>query len=110
MIPHKPEPMVRYIISFTVAETRLHAVQKIIEKYFQALETEGPSGMRSQCYAASEDECSFIHIKSFRKEPAAKKHFNSACFRQYIEELKKICERQLTFSRLQQVETFESIY
>jgi quinol monooxygenase YgiN len=97
-------------MSFSVAENSLHAVQKIIEKYFHALESEGPSGMRSQCYSASDDECQFIHIKSFRKEPAAKKHFNSACFQHYLEELKKICQRQLSFLRLDQVETFESIY
>jgi quinol monooxygenase YgiN len=102
--------MVRYILSFSVAKNSLHAVQRIIEKYFHALESEGPSGMRSQCYSTSEDECQFIHIKSFRKEPVAKKHFTSSCFRHYLEELKKICDSQPRFSRLEQLETFESIY
>ena len=102
--------MVRYIMSFTVAENSLNDVQKIIEKYFHDLELEGPSGMRSQCYSTIDNECRFVLIKSFRKEPAAKKHFNSDCFRRYLNELKKFCQGQLGFSRLEQVETFESIY
>ena len=97
-------------MSFSVAENSLHAVQKIIEKYFHALELEGPSGMRSQCYSTIEDECQFVHLKSFRKEPAAKKQFSSACFRHYLDELRKFCQGQLGFSKLEQVETFESIY
>ncbi len=102
--------MVRYIMSFTVPPGRQEQAQKIIDDYFEALYTNGPGGMRSQCYASNEDECHFVHIKGFRKESIAIQHFRSASFREYLQRLASLCGNMPSFTRLQQQQTFESIY
>lgn len=102
--------MVRYLMQFTVQQHDQNAVQHIIEEYFSLLQKEGPAGMRSQCYADNQDECRFVHIKSFRKESVANRHFQSTIFKKYIEQLKSLCVQQPFFFRLQQQQTFESIY
>ena len=76
--------MVRYVMSFSVPEGRQQSAQKVIDNYFDALYKHGPGGMRSQCYADNNDECNFVHIKSFKKESVANHHFKSGTFREYI--------------------------
>lgn len=105
-----PFVMVRYILSFKVPPGQPEKVLAIIDDYFEALQRNGPAGMRSQCYATDEDEYNFIHIKSFRKESVARHHFRSAIFREYIDRLEAICGPLPAFSRLLQQQTFESIY
>lgn len=102
--------MVRYIMSFSVPPDQQEAAQNIIDDYFEALYQHGPGGMRSQCYATSEDEGSFVHIKSFKRESVANQHFRSATFREYVQRLAALCGKALSFSRLTQQQTFESIY
>lgn len=102
--------MVRYIMSFSVPEGRERMAQKIIDVYFDALYKHGPGGMRSQCYATNENECNFVHIKSFKKESVANQHFKSGTFREYVQQLASLCGNMPSFSRLQQQQTFESIY
>ncbi len=102
--------MVRYIMSYTVPEGRQSAVQQIISSYFEMLYRQGPGGMRSQCYATDEDECRFVHIKSFKKESVANHHFRSAAFKEYIQKIAAISGTVPSFSRLMQQQTFESIY
>ncbi len=102
--------MVRYIMSFTVPGDRQHNAQNVIDDYFDNLHKHGPGGMRSQCYADNDDECSFVHLKSFKKESVANHHFKSAVFRDYIEKLANLCGNRPAFLRLQQQQTFESIY
>lgn len=102
--------MVRYIMSFEVPPGRQQQVQTVIEAYFDQLIRHGPGGMRSQCYATAADDCAFVHIKGFRKESVAQQHFRSAVFRDYIGQLAAICGKTPVFSRLQQQQTFESIY
>lgn len=97
-------------MSFTVPAGREHTAQDIIDDYFDDLQKNGPGGMRSQCYAEDDDECRFVHIKSFRKESVANHHFRSAVFRTYLEKLAGICGQRPGFARLQQQQTFESIY
>jgi len=102
--------MIRYIMPFTVPQNRLSAAEKIIENYFNELGSGGPGGMRSQCYTAGDSDCQFVHIEGFKKESVANKHFVSRIFREYIHQLSALCETQVSFSRLQQEHTFESIY
>ena len=102
--------MVRYVMSFSVPEGRQENAQKVIDHYFDALYKHGPGGMRSQCYAEYNDECSFVHIKSFKKESIANQHFKSGTFREYIQQLASLCGDMPSFSRLLQQQTFESIY
>ena len=102
--------MVRYFMSFTVPEDGQDAAQKIIDDYFESLYKNGPGGMRSQCYASHDNECSFVHIKSFKRESVANQHFRSPAFREYIQKLSALCGSRPEFSRLQQQQTFESIY
>lgn len=102
--------MVRYIMSFSVPQDKKESAKKIIGNYFDALLRHGPGGMRSQCYADNDNECSFVHIKSFIKESVANQHFRSPAFREYIQGLTGICENAPGFMRLQQQKTFESIY
>jgi quinol monooxygenase YgiN len=102
--------MVRYLMSFSVPEGRKETAQRIIDDYFENLYQNGPGGMRSQCYANQDNECSFVHIKSFKKESVANQHFRSPSFRDYINQLATICGMRPEFSRLQQQQTFESIY
>lgn len=102
--------MVRYVMSFTVPQGRQQSAQKIIDHYFDALYKHGPGGMRSQCYADYNDACQFIHIKSFKRESVANQHFKSGTFRDYVEQLASLCGNRPSFSRLQQQQTFESIY
>lgn len=102
--------MVRYIMSFKVPENSQQTVQQVLNQYFNELQRSGPGGMRSQCYASDDDLCSFVHIKSFKKESIANHHFRSAVFRQYLDKLAHITGEQLSFSRLHQHKTFESIY
>jgi hypothetical protein len=98
-------------MSFSVPQGRQNAAQKIIDNYFEALEKSGPAGMRSQCYASNDDDCRFVHIKGFKKESVANQHFRSSTFKNYIDQLTALCEGQhLSFLRLQQQHTFESIY
>jgi quinol monooxygenase YgiN len=97
-------------MSFSVPESRDQSAQKIIGHYFDTLHKSGPGGMRSQCYADYDIEGKFVHIKSFKKESIANHHFRSAAFREYIQQLAALCGNEPTFSRLQQQETFESIY
>lgn len=102
--------MVRYIMTFDVPEGRQQSARRIVGDYFAMLQQQGPGGMRSQCYTSDEDDCSFIHIKSFRKESVANQHFRSSGFRDYIRMLGEICGRTPAFARLSQQKTFESIY
>ena len=102
--------MVRYIMSFSVPQSRESTAQQIISHYFNALQKHGPGGMRSQCYADYNQFGKFVHIKSFKKESIANQHFRSSVFKDYIQKLMTLCESELEFSRLQQQETFESIY
>jgi hypothetical protein len=97
-------------MSFSVPEGRQQSAQQIIEDYFDELYQHGPGGMRSQCYATNEDDCSFVHIKSFKRESTASQHFRSATFREYIQRLAALCGTAPSFSRLLQQQTFESIY
>lgn len=102
--------MVRYIMSFSVPEGREQTAQKVIDSYFNALQKQGPGGMRSQCYADHDRDGNFVHIKSFKKESVANHHFKSFVFREYIQQLESLCGIRPAFSRLQQQQTFESIY
>jgi hypothetical protein len=97
-------------MSFSVPEDRQTTAQQIIDDYFEALYKNGPAGMRSQCYADNDNECNFIHIKSFKKEAVANHHFKSATFREYIQQIANLCGSRPGFSRLLQQQTFESIY
>jgi quinol monooxygenase YgiN len=102
--------MVRYIMSFSVPEGREQTAQKVIDSYFNELQKQGPGGMRSQCYADYDKEGKFVHIKSFKKESVANHHFKSFVFREYLQQLASVCGQTPSFSRLQQQQTFESIY
>ncbi len=102
--------MVRYVMSFSVPKGRQETAQKVIDHYFDALNKHGPGGMRSQCYADYNNECNFVHIKSFKKESVANQHFKSGTFRDYIQQLASLCGDMPAFSRLLQQQTFESIY
>jgi quinol monooxygenase YgiN len=97
-------------MAFSVNKDREQSAIKIINNYFEALQEQGPGGMRSQCYSDDEDESSFVHIKSFVRESVARQHFKSPIFNDYISKLSMITERKLTFSKLYQQKTFESIY
>lgn len=97
-------------MSFTVPDAQRQQAQKIIHRYFDELEKNGPGGMRSQCYTDYHDACRFVHIKSFKKESVANQHFKSFTFRQYVDQLASLCGMTPAFSRLQQQDTFESIY
>jgi quinol monooxygenase YgiN len=97
-------------MSFSVSEGREQTAQKVIDSYFNALQKHGPGGMRSQCYADYNTEGKYVHIKSFKKESVANHHFRSFVFRDYIQQLAALCEYTPSFSRLQQQQTFESIY
>jgi quinol monooxygenase YgiN len=97
-------------MSFSVPEGREQTAQKIIDEYFNALQKHGPGGMRSQCYADYDKDGNFVHIKSFKKESVANHHFRSSVFRDYIQQLALLCGDTPSFSRLQQQQTFESIY
>lgn len=102
--------MVRYIMSFAVPSGQQPIAQRVIDAYFDDLSRHGPGGMRSQCYATAEDDCHFVHIKSFKKESVANQHFRSPGFKTYLSKLAGICGQTPCFSRLQQQQTFESIY
>ena len=102
--------MIRYIMSFAVPSGQQLTAQKIIDSYFEDLDKQGPGGMRSQCYSDNNNECQFVHLKSFRKESVANHHFKSSVFRNYVQQLEKICNDRLSFSRLHQEQSFESIY
>jgi hypothetical protein len=102
--------MVRYIMSFTVPSDRQQSAQKIIDHYFDELQKHGPGGMRSQCYADYNNATNFVHLKSFKRESVANHHFKSGVFRVYVQQLAALCGIQPTFSRLEQQQTFESIY
>ncbi len=102
--------MVRYVMSFSVPPGSQQSAQKVIDHYFDALYKHGPGGMRSQCYADYNDACSFIHIKSFKKESIANHHFKSIAFREYMQQLESLCGSIPYFLRLEQQQTFESIY
>jgi len=102
--------MIRYIMSFSVPEGKQKPAVQVISRYFDDLFKNGPAGMRSQCYADHEDDCRFVHIKSFKKEAVANQHFRSAIFRDYLQQLNGLCLSPPSFSRLQQQQSFESIY
>src|SRR5687768_5100547 len=103
--------MLRYIMSFTVPKEKQATAQKIIDSYFNSLVTQGPAGMRSQCYATNDEECRFVHIKGFKKESVANQHFRSFPFKEYLRKISEIATGQSPiFSKLEQKQTFESIY
>ncbi len=102
--------MVRYVMTFSVPSGRQHSVQKVIDHYFDGLQKHGPCGMRSQCYADYNNASNFVHIKSFKRESVANHHFKSGIFREYVQQLASLCECQPSFLRLEQQQTFESIY
>jgi hypothetical protein len=97
-------------MSFSVPSDRRQAAQKVIDQYFEELQKHGPGGMRSQGYAVYNSASNFVHIKSFKRESIANHHFKSGVFRQYVQQLSFLCGSQPTFSRLEQQQTFESIY
>jgi quinol monooxygenase YgiN len=97
-------------MSFSVRQGEENAAIKVISHYFDLLHKNGPGGMRSQCYADHDKDGSFVHIKSFKKESIANHHFKTEAFREYIQQLAVLCSQAPSFSRLQQQETFESIY
>jgi hypothetical protein len=102
--------MVRYIMSFKVPEGREQAAQKIIDNYFDGLQRNGPQGMRSQCYASDEDDCTFVHIKGFKKDSIASQHFRSPLYHEYAKQIAALCGAAPVFCKLIQQQTFESIY
>jgi quinol monooxygenase YgiN len=102
--------MLRYVMTFSVPEGRQEKAQKVIDDYFNSLSKHGPGGMRSQCYADYNDECHFVHIKSFKRESVANQHFKSGTFREYVQQLAALCGSTPAFARLEQQQTFESIY
>ncbi|MBP8115442.1 MAG: hypothetical protein KAY50_08800 [Chitinophagaceae bacterium] len=102
--------MVRYIMSFHIPESQWQTAERVINSYFDALQKNGPGGMRSQCYESNNGENNFVHIKSFKKEAIANHHFKSAIFREYLEKLSNISGKVLLFYKLYQQQTFESIY
>ncbi|MBK7679765.1 MAG: hypothetical protein IPP02_06790 [Chitinophagaceae bacterium] len=102
--------MVRYVMSFSVPPGRQQSAQKVIDHYFNALYKHGPGGMRSQCYADFHNACNFVHIKSFKRESIANHHFKSGTFREYIQQLESLCGSIPFFLKLEQQQTFESIY
>lgn len=102
--------MVRYVMTFNVLEEMQQTAQKIIDHYFEALHHHGPGGMRSQCYSEYNNSCSFIHIKSFKRESVANHHFKSGTFREYVQQLASLTGKIPSFLRLEQEHTFESIY
>lgn len=102
--------MIRYVMSCTVPDGRQDSLKEIVDNYFDDLHKQGPGGMRSQCYADDNDDCTIIHIKSFKKESIANHHFKSALFRGYIENLELLCGKRPGFLRLHPQQTFESIY
>lgn len=97
-------------MSFHIPESQWGKAEKIINSYFDALEKNGPGGMRSQCYEANNGDNNFVHIKSFKKEAVANHHFRSAIFREYLQKLTAISGKDISFSKLYQQQTFESIY
>lgn len=97
-------------MSFAVPASQQPVAQRIIDDYFDDLSKHGPGGMRSQCYATVEDDCRFVHIKSFKKESVANQHFRSPGFKTYLSRLSGLCVHTPGFSRLLQQQTFESIY
>ena len=102
--------MIRYVMSFSVPHDRQQSAQKIINLYFDALYKHGPGGMRSQCYADYDNACNFVHIKSFKRESVANHHFKSGTFQEYVGQLASLCVSIPSFARLEQQQTFESIY
>lgn len=102
--------MVRYVMFFTVPQGRQQSAQKVIDLYFNALYKHGPGGMRSQCYAEYNNACNFVHIKSFKRESVANHHFKSGTFKEYVQQLASLSGSTASFSRLEQQQTFESIY
>lgn len=102
--------MVRYIMSFPVKEEQYRTALKIIDHYFSALQKNGPGGMRSQCYESNDEQNNFVHIKSFKKEAVANHHFKSAIFKEYLQQLIELTDQHLSFAKLYQQQTFESIY
>jgi len=70
---------------FSVPQSRQQSAQKVIDHYSDALYKHDPGGMWSQCYSVNDNECHFVHIKSFRKESVANQHFRSPGFREYIQ-------------------------
>lgn len=97
-------------MSFHIPESQWQTAAKVINSYFDALQKNGPGGMRSQCYEANDGENNFVHIKSFKKEAIANHHFKSAIFREYLQKLTTISGKVPSFSKLYQQQTFESIY
>jgi hypothetical protein len=97
-------------MSFSVSDSDRQTTKAIISQYFDDLQRTGPAGMRSQCYSCWDDQCLFVHIKSFKKESVANHHFRSSIFKDYMEKLGSISGTGLTFSRLEQQKSFESIY
>ena len=102
--------MVRYVMSFSVPADRRQSAQKVIDQYFEELQKHGTGGMRSQCYAVYNNASNFVHIKSFKRESIANHHFKSGVFREYVQQLSFLSGSQPTFSKLEQQQTFESIY
>jgi len=97
-------------MSFKVPSGLQQTAQKVIDQYFEALHKHGPGGMRSQCYADYNNACYFVHIKSFKRESVANHHFRSGTFQEYLQQLATLCGDMPSFSRLEQQQTFESIY
>jgi hypothetical protein len=97
-------------MSFIVQAGDQEKAQKIIDDYFEELYAHGPAGMRSQCYASNNDDRNFIHIKTFKRDSIANSHFRSAIFLNYQQQLATLCGEMPVFSKLNQQQTFESIY
>jgi quinol monooxygenase YgiN len=102
--------MVRYILSFSVPEQKITDVQKIINRYFDELNKSGPGGMRSFCYCSEEESNSFVQINTYRKESVANKDLRSDYTNSFVNELKSICNQQLSFNKMETFDSFESIY
>ena len=102
--------MVRYILSFSVPEQKITDAQKIINRYFDELNKSGPGGMRSFCYCSEEETNSFVQINTYRKESVANKDLRSDHTNSFVNELKSICNQQLSFNKMETFDSFESIY
>jgi len=102
--------MVRYMMSFSVKESEQETARRIIREYFEKLYRAGPGGMRSQCYSDEGKDGGFVHIKSFVRDSVARQHFRSALFTEYMNRLSAVTGEPLSFTRLSQEKTFESIY
>lgn len=92
--------MEHLFIRFKIKKGSIEEAKSIISKFVEEIRDKEPETILYNCYQEKSDETSFIHMMSFRSEPAEEHHRHTVYVKEFVERLYPICKALPEFSEL----------